>query len=164
MNLYYLSAEQFDLMTDEELDNYYKKKTSDGIVFSAEMNYLLKKEQQMKKEEKQQAKQLLDEWLELCKNHNFDYTLTSDLDKWKQGINQEYHLRKKLKEVIDLFGVEEVDRILKITRENVVDNMLYGVIPNTIYTCFLPYIAAKKNLKPSSVSQYQVSVGKNLKK
>jgi hypothetical protein len=106
-------------------------------------------------------KEIIQEFIDMCVSHDFDYTITTDLSKWKEGINKEYLIRKKLIDVIEHFGQDEVSTLEKIILKAVPDNMVHSIIPTTIKLWFLPH--KRLNNKSSGVSQYQMSVGKTLK-
>jgi hypothetical protein len=110
----------------------------------------------------QDAKLILDMFVEDAKKFNFNYHLSTDLEKWKKGVNEDYLMRKKVAVLIDSFGGENTERLLKIILNEVPDNLMYGLVKNTLYLWFLPYIHTNKK-STSTVSEYQVSVAKTLK-
>lgn len=111
--------------------------------------------------EQQNLEQLFSSFLEDCKKFPYDYQLTTDLDKWKKGVNEEYLMKKKVALIVESFGQESVNRIEKIVLSEVPDNLMYNLIPTTIKMWFLPY--KHKTPKESDLSSYRLQVGKSIK-
>ena len=103
----------------------------------------------------------VEELLVMVKNFDFGYLIMDDLDKWKQGVNKEYLVKKKIHEVLTNYGYENWKKLetalLKATRET----LQHDIEHNTIHNWFLPYNRPKQN--DSNISSYKLKNHQSLK-
>lgn len=86
-------------------------------------------------------KEIFDQLVDLVKKHDFTFHILNNLELWKKGVNSEYLIRKKLKQVMELYGSENYIRIKKALLKEINNDMIYkSVIPNQVDTWFLPYM------------------------
>jgi hypothetical protein len=113
--------------------------------------------------EEQNYEQRFQQFIDKMKNHDFSYLGEVDLEKWKKGINNEYLLRKEIKDIIVLFGKEEAERILKICLDQVEDLSYKNVIYTQIKIMFYPYTRLIKKGNTPLVSEFKLKNHQSIK-
>ena len=55
--------------------------------------------------------ELVEKLMDDLKGYDFSYLLTDDLEKWKQGVNKEYLMKKQLDLVVKKYGIENISKL-----------------------------------------------------
>lgn len=105
--------------------------------------------------------------INLVKTFDFSYVITEDLDRWKKTVNQEYLIKKQLKQAIEEFGIESTNKLHKVILDTVEHVMLNDLEEKIIDLWFLPYkhkqwylTPSKESYQPSKYSLYQAAQNK----
>ena len=70
---------------------------------------------------------------------DFSFYFSDDLEKWKQGINKEYLIKKDLDLVIKKYGVDKVSQLEKAVRKAVPKTLINDLEDYIITLWFMPY-------------------------
>lgn len=93
---------------------------------------------------------LVEELVDMVKSFDFFYLLNDDLEKWKQGVNKEYLVKKKLHEVLTKYGTDSWNRLQKVLLKSITPLLLHDIEERTIQGWFFPYDKPKTKNAPSS--------------
>lgn len=89
--------------------------------------------------------ELVEKLMADLKGYDFSYLLTDDLEKWKQGVNKEYLLKKQLDLVVKKYGVENISKLEKAVLKSVPKVYQDDLEEYIITLWFMPYYLQKKN-------------------
>lgn len=97
----------------------------------------------------EQVEKLMDD----LSKFDFGYLLNDDLEKWKQGVNQEYLIKKQLDLVIKKYGIDKVSQLEKAVLKKVPKVLINDLEDYIITLWFMPYhrLAAQTKDKGQSI-------------
>lgn len=111
------------------------------------------------------AKQIKDELVEklfgMVKDFDFTYLILNDLEKWKQGVNKEYLVKKLLDEIIQKYGIETWKKLKVAVLKETPQYLNHNIEHNTISNWFLPYDLPTEN--ETKTSSYKLQNHASLK-
>ena len=110
---------------------------------------------------KQIKDEKVDELINMVKSFDFSYLINDDLEKWKQGVNKEYLVKKLLHEVLEKYGTDSWKRLLKVLLESVTPMLNHDIEIVTLHKWFMPYDRPKENDK--NISSYKLHNHSSLK-
>lgn len=96
--------------------------------------------------------ELVEKLMNDLKGFDFSYFLTDDLDKWKQGVNKEYLIKKQIDLVVKKYGIENISKLEKAVLKSVPKVFVNDLEEYVITLWFIPYYQQKNNNKNDDVS------------